>query len=184
MIDITVSNSFYINILIHCTILFIFLYFFFFFVISKKAEDILNQNIDNICDNNLPDILSYIDNNYGDKIDWENLKKKCEDIYDNPNESINNNINNNNNKYRKIGIYIFISLIIILVLFYFYVVFYKKENINIKSILVENFFTFLLIGAIEYIFFIMVASKYIPAYPTVIGGVVLERIKKNIKEIN
>jgi hypothetical protein len=49
--------------------------------------------------------------------------------------------------------------------------------------MIENLTTFLLIGTIEYIFFTMTASKYIPAYPTSIGGIVLERIKTNIRTI-
>ena len=41
----------------------------------------------------------------------------------------------------------------------------------------------MLIGAIEYVFFQQTASNYIPAYPTSIGGIVLDRMKENVKTI-
>jgi hypothetical protein len=183
MIDITISNDLIINILIHVTILFAFLYFFFFLFISKKAEEVLNNNISNICDDNLPDILSDLDSKYGDKINWKELKEECQNIHDNPNQKINENIDQNNTYYKNLGIYISIGLFLITISYYIYVVYYQKETIAIKNILIENFFTFLLIGAIEYIFFVKTASNYIPCYPTSIGGIVLERIKQNIKNI-
>lgn len=183
MIDIIISNDLIVNIMIHITILFIFLYFFFFLIISKKAETTLNKNIDNICDNNLPGLLKDLDEKYGNKIDWKKLKENCQYIHDHTNDNITNHINDTNNKYKKIGIYIATGLLLLTILTFCYFVFYKKETIDIKSILIENGITFLLIGIIEYIFFMIIASNYIPAYPTKIGEITLERIKENIKNI-
>ena len=183
MVDIILSNDLIVNIFVHITILFIFLYFFFFFFISKKGEEVLNNTIDNICDNNLPIVLTEIDNEYGDKIDWKKLKEKCQYEIDHPDEDVNTKIDENNTKYKNIGIYISVGLIVVTILVYCYIVFYKGESVNLKSILLENGMTFLLIGVIEYLFFTLTASKYIPAYPTEVGGIVLDRIKYNIKNI-
>ena len=183
MIDIVISSDLIVNIMIHVTILFIFLYFFFFLIISKKSEEVLNNSINSIADNNLPILLKDIDEKYGDKINWNELKKNCQYIYDNPNPDITNHIDDNNNKYKKIGIYIGSGLLLLTICIYCYYVFYKKETINLSSIFLENGITFILIGVIEYIFFIKIASNYIPAYPTTIGGIVLERIKQNIKNV-
>ena len=40
-----------------------------------------------------------------------------------------------------------------------------------------------IIGMVEYIFFEVVASEYVPAYPSTIGQTVLERVKTNIKTL-
>ena len=177
MLEIYIDNQLLLNIMVHVCILFIFLYFFFFFIISKRGEASLNKNISSLCDNNLNGILEEIDEKYGDKIDWKKLREKCVEVRDHPIEKINNHIEDTNNYYKHIGIYIVISLIIITIIFYFY----KKDDVNIGEILKENALTFLLIGTIEYIFFMYTASKYVPAYPTTIGTIILDRSKENIR---
>ena len=177
MLEIYIDNQLLLNIMVHVCILFIFLYFFFFLVISKKGENVLNENINSLCDNNVNDILKEIDEKYGDKIKWNELRQKCVDVRDHPVEQINNHIEETNNYYKHIGIYIAISLILITIIFYFY----NKDDIDIGEILKENALTFLLIGLIEYIFFMYTASKYVPAYPTTIGTIILDRSKKNIR---
>jgi len=180
MIEINIDNNLIVNICLHVTILFIFLYFFFYYVISKKGEEVLNSNIDQLCQHNIPIVLADLDKKY--KIDWNNVRSSCQYIIDHPDEDINQKITDTNNRYKRIGIYISIGLIVFTCLVYLYFV-YSGETIDLKTIMIENLATFLLIGTIEYIFFTMTASKYIPAYPTSIGGIVLDRIKTNIRTI-
>lgn len=179
MLSFDIDNQLILNIMIHVCILFIFLYIFFFLFISKKGEDVLNENIKNLSDNNVDDFLKEIDEKYGKNIDWKSVREKSISIKDNPNNEINKSINDNNTHYKNIGIYIIISLIIIIFIFYYFV----RNDVNIYEIFKENLFTFILIGIIEYIFFQKVASNYIPAYPNNIGKIILERSKENIKYI-
>lgn len=179
MLSISISPDLAVNICVHVLILFIFLYLFFFIFISKIGEIVLNNNIDNICQQQIPTILSQLDQKYGDKIDWQNIKKTCEEIQDNPNTDIDDHIEKNNTHYRWIGIGIIIGLTILSIIVYLY---YKKD-VSIKDILLENMYTFALIGMIEFAFFQATASQYVPAYPTTIGSIVLERIKTNVKSI-
>jgi len=179
----TDHNELIVNVFIHITILFIFLFIFFFTFISKKGEEVLNSTINNICDENLPIILTEVDKEYGDKIDWGKVKEFSQYQIDHPDVVIDKIIDENNTKYKNIGIYISVGLIMLTILVYCYIVFYKGEDVNLKSILIENGMTFLLIGIIEYIFFTVTASRYIPAYPTEVGKIVLERIKYNIKDL-
>jgi energy-coupling factor transporter transmembrane protein EcfT len=174
-----IDNQFILNIMIHVCILFIFLYIFFFLFISKKGEDVLNENIKSLSNDSVNEILKEIDEKFGKNIDWKNLREKCLYIKNNPNNEINKSINDNNNYYKNIGMYIIISLIIIIFIFYFSV----RNNVNIFEVLRENLLTFILIGLIEYIFFVNIASKYIPSYPATIETIILERSKENINYI-
>ena len=102
---IDLSDDLIMDIIIHITILFIFLYIFFFVVISKTAEQVLNSNIKNICDNNINPILEKIDKEdqkYGGFIDWEKVKLSAEKIRDNPDQKLNQDISDYNNYYKKI----------------------------------------------------------------------------------
>jgi len=183
-INVSVDNQLIVNILLHVTILFIFLYYFFFLIISKKGEEVLNSNLDSITRDNVPSILKEIDTMDTTKmINWDQLYKTCKTIHDNPNNVIDKRIIDNNEYYKRVGMWIGGSLLLLTIIVYCYFTFVKGQYIDIKTIIFENIITFMLIGAIEYVFFQQTASNYVPAYPTAIGGIVLERMKENIKKL-
>ena len=172
------------DVCIHVTILFIFLYIFFYTVISKTGERVLNSNIKSIVDTNVKSVLQTIDDydkKNGSKIDWEQVKKTAEDIKDRPDKKLNQEIEDSNNYYKRLGIIIASSMIMLCIFLYFYFS-YKGVNIDIVHILKENALVFVLIGTIEFVFFTLIGSTYIPAYPTSIGKIVLDRVKYNIKQ--
>ena len=180
MFDIIIDNDLVLNICIHVTILFTFLYIFFFSVISKTAEKVLNNQITTICNTTIPDTLASLDESkYGKFIHWDTLYDTCKDIHDHPNTEIDLRNEETNLYYKKLGLCIIIGLVLVCIGVYIH----YGGNVNLKGILIENFFTFLLIGIIEYIFFQKIGKNYVPAYPTAIGGIVLERIKENIAAI-
>jgi ankyrin repeat protein len=88
-----IDNQFILNIMIHVCILFIFLYTFFFLFISKKGEDVLNENIKSLSNDSVNEILKEIDEKFGKNIDWKNLREKCLYIKNNPNNEINKWVN-------------------------------------------------------------------------------------------
>jgi hypothetical protein len=181
MIDITISRNLVINILVHVFILFIFLYIFFFNFIAKSEEDAIADQVNNISNNKIPEILANIDNMDKDKvINWEDVKKKAENVLNSTDQSVDKNIEDNNNSLKKIGIIIIVSILLLTITIYVYYTFILKKSVSLKKILVENVTVFSLVGIIEYIFFKMTASKYIPVYPDTIGNTVLESIKNNI----
>lgn len=183
-ISVTLDDQLVVNIFLHVTILFIFLYYFFFLIISKKGEEVLNNNLDGITRDKVPVLLKEIDDLDTQKmIDWDKFYKTCQEIHDNPNPIIDQKIKNNNEYYKSIGMWIGGSLLLLTIIVYCYYTFYKGSYIDIKTIIFENIITFMLIGAIEYVFFQQTASNYIPAYPTSIGGIVLDRMKENVKTI-
>jgi len=173
-----------VDVFIHVTILFIFLYIFFYTVISKTGERVLNSNIKSIVDANVKSILQTIDDydkKHGSKIDWEKVKKMAQDIKDHPDEKLNKEIEDSNNYYKRIGIIIIASMILLCIFLYCYFS-YKGVKIDIVHILKENAIVFLLIGIIEFIFFMLTGSNYIPSYPTAIGKIVLDRVKYNVNQ--
>jgi hypothetical protein len=54
---------------------------------------------------------------------------------------------------------------------------YRKLNINLTGTLLENMFTFTIIGAIEFWFFMNIASKYIPITQSEVINSLFERLK-------
>lgn len=181
MIDITISRNLVINILIHVFILFIFLYVFFFNFISKSEESAISDQVDNISNNKIPQILKNIDNMDKNKIiNWSDIKKKAENVLNSTDQTVDKNIKDNNDSLKFIGIIIITSILLITITIYIYYTFILKKSVNLKKILLENATVFSLVGIIEYIFFQLTASKYVPVYSDTIGTTILESIKTNI----
>lgn len=182
----TINDELVIDVFIHIAILFTFLYFFFFNIISKTGEQVLEKNIKDICNYNLKPIIKKVDDfdkEHGNLIDWNKVESYLEYIKNNPDLNIDKRNEESNNYYKRLGLIIAGSLIVLSIIMYLYFVYYKGSSINIIQILKENALLFTLIGLIEFIFFKVTGSNYIPAYPTMIGKIVLDRTKENIQNI-
>lgn len=183
MIDITISRNLVINILIHVFVLFVFLYVFFFTFIAKTEEDSLNDQVNDIARNKIPTILKNIDDADKNKvINWQIVKEKAQDIVNNDDITLTNNIEQNNSSLKFIGAIIAVSILMLTILIYIYYRFVLKKSVNLKRILIENLTVFIFVGLIEFMFFRMTASKYVPIYPNTIGNTIFERIKFNIMD--
>jgi hypothetical protein len=187
MIDIKVSNGLILNILIHVLILFSFLYVFFFAFISEKEETIMNLQITNITKDNIPHVLKSIDDyDTHKKINWKELKTKCEQIISSSeSENISGDIKNKNNNNLKIvgGITIAVMILIIFCVYLYFNYYLSPGSIDLKMITIENIVVFFFIGIVEFIFFTNTASNYIPVYPNVIGQTILDTLKDKLQEI-
>ena len=86
----------------------------------------------------------------------------------------------NNKKLKWYSFYMIAFLFVVLLGIICYYKFYKKVDINLKYILVENLIFFIFIGIIEALFFIKIAAKYIPVTPDFVSTTLLDRIKYNI----
>ena len=172
--------SLLINILIHVFILFIFLSLFFFLYISKKEEDSLNKQVNIICDK-MPDILKTLDErDTNNIIKWETIKYKAQNEINYNDLDLDEYINYNNNSLKYVSIAISVTILVLVLLIYFYYNYLLGKDIDISYILKENIIIFIFIGAIEFLFFKNIASKYIPIFPVDISTTLLERIKYNI----
>ena len=89
----------------------------------------------------------------------------------------NSERNNNNNLITKILFLIITAFIIMLIL----VVATNKlmcGHLSMKEILIENVIIFIFIGIVEMTFFLKIALKYIPAYPSTFSKIVLKTLKE------
>lgn len=74
----------------------------------------------------------------------------------------------------------FINVLLIIFLIFYIFISLKTETLNISDVLgifTENIFTFIFVGIIEIWFFINVASKYIPAPPSIIFVSLFDSLK-------
>lgn len=167
------------NILVHVLILFCFLYIFFFLFISKREESVIGEQISNISTKNLPIMLKEIDDADTHKIiKWNIIGKKAQDILDSDTTQSLKKKNANNNSLMVEGIIIITTVIFLIYIFYKHV---DPKALSFWSIIVENFWLFLVIGIIEYVFFIYTASKYVPSYPNDLGNSIINTLKTRLE---
>jgi len=174
---------FIINNLFHIFILLSFLTFLFFTFISKTEEDTVNRELNNVINKQVPSMLNNLkelDKKLNNSISFEILDKivdKLDDKYKGSDPSIKKH----NDKLLKISIIICITVFIIIIVLIIYYKGIKKYDIGLVEILKENISVFILVGVIEFIFFINIALKYSPVNSSNMSDNIIDRIEYNIK---
>jgi hypothetical protein len=154
-----------VNLGFHVLILFVFLTIFFFTFIVKKEHDAITSELNSAIDENIPTILDSIDQmnkKIDGNIDWskvDNISKKIDSKYNNKPDP---DIEEHNKKLVKNSIIICSILLLILLGSIFYFSLYKKYDIGLKEILIDNLLIAIFVGIVEAIFFINIASKFSP----------------------
>jgi hypothetical protein len=129
----------------------------------------------------MPDILKTLDErDTNNIIKWETIKYKAQNEINYNDLDLDEYINYNNNSLKYVSIAISVTILVLVFLIYFYYNYLLGKDIDISYILKENIIIFIFIGAIEFLFFKNIASKYIPIFPVDISTTLLERIKYNI----
>ena len=141
--------------------------------IQNLQQNILNQS--NQPDLNKPnmikDILSQIRNNFS--LDYY---KKIFSEDDLARQQINKNLIN---EIIHVNVFIYILLVL------FTLVLLKTQNLKLGEIgpvVGENLLTFTMVGIVEILFFMNIASKYIPAPPSLIYTSLIDGIKANFSK--
>lgn len=181
--DYSVKNiNFSLDIALHVLILFTFLTIFFFSYISKLTKQSLDYVTNDAINNQTDDILNKINDlssKYNFKINWN----KINDISTNIINKSNNDtpeITENNDRLLTGSIIAIIIAFIIFIVIIIVLKYHFKYDIHIKHILIMNLVIFSLTGLIEYLFFVNVASIYIPVTPNFTTDTMLEEVKKQI----
>ena len=91
-------------------------------------------------------------------------------------------ISDNNKLLLKLNICIIVLLFCIILASYFVRYFICNEELNLWSIIIENILGLIVIGIIEYYFFINYASKYIPVLPSYLPTILNEKLTKKLNE--
>ena len=155
------NKNFIFSISIKILYLFIFLTCFFYIIVKKQVTDHLSDNISTM-----------LSDSFNSKLNKENSN----DIVQKYNPFIQlytNSILNDETEYKHetiiynklvffLNITFIIFLIILPVIIYYTSRFVFNKKIPIIQILIFNLFLYIAVGIIEYIFFMKIASKYIP----------------------
>ena len=165
-----------VNILTHVTFLFTVLTCLFVFFTRKIVEDPVNDQVIDLINDNVEEKKNKFSNilrkmNLSELSNFDMTKLK--NIF----AKENSERNNNNNLITKILFLIITAFIIMLIL----VVATNKlmcGHLSMKEILIENVIIFIFIGIVEMTFFLKIALKYIPAYPSTFSKIVLKTLKE------
>lgn len=183
MTTVSTNADYILNISVHVLILFTFLTIFFFVYVSKLSSDSINNALTHTIRTQMDTMLNKLDEldtkiqKYD--IPWKDIDKMAIDISDKAQDDLPEIIANNK-KLKIQSFYMITFLFVVLIGIICYYKFYKKVDINLKYILVENLIFFIFIGIIEALFFIKIASKYIPVTPDFVSTTLLDRLKYNI----
>lgn len=173
-----------VNLGFHIWILFTFLTILFFTFISRKEKDSVTKELNSAIDDNVPDVLDSIDKmsgEFGIPVNWskvntmaENIKKK----YNGPDPDIEKH----NKGLIKTAVLICAGLLLVLICAVLYFTYYKKFDIHIKTILIENFFIAVFVGLIELLFFLNIALKYSPVTTSDMINQLVDRSEYHINQ--
>ena len=164
------NQNFVFSVSIKILYLFIFLSCFFYIIVQKQVKEHLSDNISGMLSENYKTQIDK--NNYN--IDEYNL---LFNYYSKSSLNDNTELEKKTIKYNNLVFFLnvtFIGFFIVIPIIIYYVSYYVfNKKIPIVQILIFNLILYTLVGIIEYIFFITVASKYVP----VTNGDILNVIK-------
>lgn len=167
-----------INLLFHVLILFMFLTGLFFLIISREEKETMEKQYDKAIKTGVEKFLSEIDEwsqKFGMPLDWEKVKQTGVDLQKENKDSSQKVVKNNKNLLI-LCVGIVAALFISIIFTYVYYRDYREYKIDIKHILIDNIIVFMFVGAIEYWFFLNVASKFVPVTPDIMGRAALDKL--------
>lgn len=141
------NPDFIFSVSIKILLLFTFLTCFFYIIIEKQVSDGLTSNITNI-------IVDNFDLNMLSK--YYNNSTLSDSEYHTKESILYNNI------VYMLNIFIIIFFICSSIIIYFTSNVFCKRKISLKQIIIFNLILYVLVGIIEYSFFIYIAKQYIP----------------------
>jgi hypothetical protein len=177
--DVQLKNATYIglNVTIHIVILFSFLSLFFFLFVSKVEQKAFQQEIANLIDKNVQDTLEPRKEAITPTLkNFIPVLRDVSNLNSGPDvASVKQNILIKFSAVFTVLLLLSICISIVLTL-----TFDCGKNVPLKEILLENTFTFILVGIIEFIFFTKIAIQYVPASPTLMLKTIIETLKTSI----
>ena len=158
--------NFFYSVYLHIFLLFCFLTIFFWTIISKTEAKTLNKEIVSGVTEGLKNVR--ISNEIFTSNGEEYLKKYY--------QGQNSTVARNNKNLLQFNI----AFIVMLLIGYFACIFVRYifcgRSINWLEVIGENLIILLLVGGIEYYFFMNIASKYVPIMPSYLPNVVKTKI--------
>jgi len=164
-----------INTIFHVTILFLILGLFFRFYVSTVVKTTLENEIEKLIDDNISNNLD----NSGLSEEQRELLFSSVDRLHKYYDRVDKRVQDYNDwLFRDIftitGILFCLSLMVTVVSYLL------CNKINVGHILLENGLIFLGVGIVEFLFFTLVARKYVPAPPSLMLSSILESLDKSL----
>jgi hypothetical protein len=174
------------NTIMHVAILFLIISLFFFLYISHVEESALNGEIVDNVNKSLPTTLQDLNNKYNNSLyeatrnlPYDELIKMYSQPY--PENTLNNNWLKKAVALINILLWTIVIMLIITSLIYTESGCRMSRAKDILNIFLENFVVFICVGALELLFFEYIASKYIPAPPSVLVNSLYSSLQNNLK---
>lgn len=174
------TNLFF-SVYLHVLLLFIFLTIFFWTVIKNTESHSLYSEVNDSIEKGLKNIKlsDFVSGNLGSSLEEyvsEN-EQKVKDYFDGYFADEDMTYKRNNSQLLKMNIVIIILLFVGLIGTIFVRYMICGNKLDFMEIIGENILILILVGAVEYYFFMNVASKYVPVKPSYMPSVVQDKIK-------
>lgn len=174
----TTTTTMSLNIILHMLILFTFLSIFFFRFISKVEEDIFKSSIGDLLEDA---INKAVQNNKTDLIPIiQEIKPVLQYVqvqYASPERAtLKQNI--------MVKFMAAFTVLLLLCMFITIVLTSTIEcghSVPLGRLVLENIIIFLFVGLFEFIFFVNIAMKYIPAPPSLLMKTIIESVNKRLQ---
>lgn len=170
-----------VSIAFHMWILFVFLTTFFYLFISKTEQKVINDELSNIIQTEIPIILKQLDNLGGNNIQWDQVDKIAQQIKDKY-KGKDQKIAAHNKKILNIAISICVIGFMIILSSIIYFTVYLKYDIGLKEILFENIIVTILVGSFEALFFLNISFKYSLLKPSQLTSNIIDRLKYQLNK--
>lgn len=162
------------NIILAITTMFIFLTIFYFTFAKNTEGEIVQEQIIMLLNNLIPESIKYLPENEKQKIlnSLDKIDFSKQDLI----------VENNNIKIIKKTfkyLFLFICLTLSIVLFCVYIF-----KLNIKHLLLDNFYTLIFVAIAEILFLLSIAKNYYSIDPNEIKSKILKKIYYNSNKNN
>lgn len=158
--------NFFYSVYLHIFLLFCFLTIFFWLIISKTEAKTLNNEIVSGITEGLKNV----------RISNQIFTSNGEDYLIKFYEGQNSTVARNNKNLLQFNIAFIVMLLVGLLACIFVRYIICGKNINWLEVIGENIIILLIVGGIEYYFFMNIASKYVPIMPSYLPNVVKKKI--------
>ena len=172
----TKSDEWILDLYIHIMILVIVLSIAFWFLIAPSEKKSFTDEITRQVDSSVKDILDKNPDIIKAIKPEVNILETMSKYYSKP-DSVTEDYNR---WLKRVNIIIIIVLIVNFLILWLLLRFSCGRCIPIGKIFAENIFLFICIGIVEIIFFLKVASKFVPVTPSFMVNTFINGLKKNL----
>lgn len=172
----TKTDKWILDVYIHIMILVIVLSIAFWMLIAPTEKRTFEGEITNQVNNSMKGILDKNRSILKSMKPNVNIFETMSKYYSKPDSTIKVY----NTWLKRVNIVIILILIINFFILWLLMRFSCGRCVPVRQIFMENIFLFMCIGIIEVIFFLKVASKFVPITPSFMANTVIDGLKKNL----